>query len=150
MPFYRLKKKTETPPNIVDIAAGSDDFDLLVRALDAAGLTQTVREAGDITVFAPTDAAFAALPDGTVDTLLQPENRDQLTAILTYHVVPAAVPSSDLAGQTVSVLTVNGERLTIDGRDGVTVNDANVVTPDIEASNGIIHVVDTVILPPSD
>ena len=134
--------------DIVDTAVASDDFETLVAAVQAAGLVETLKGEGPFTVFAPTDEAFAALPEGTVETLLQPENRDQLTAILTYHVVPAAVPSSDLAGQTVSVTTVNGARLTVDGRDGVMVNDATVVTPDIEASNGIIHVVDTVILPP--
>ena len=134
--------------DIVDTAVAADGFETLVAAVQAAGLVETLKGDGPFTVFAPTDEAFAALPEGTVETLLMPENRDQLVAILTYHVVPAAVPSSELAGETVSATTVNGARLTIDGRDGVMVNDATVVTPDIAASNGIIHVVDSVILPP--
>lgn len=136
--------------DIVDTAVAAGSFETLVAAVQAAGLVETLKGEGPFTVFAPTDDAFAALPDGTLDTLLLPENRDQLTAILTYHVVPAAIPASELAGQTVSVLTVNGERLTVDGRDGVMVNDATVVEADIMTSNGIIHVVDSVILPPAD
>lgn len=135
--------------DIVDTAVAADDFTTLVAAVQAAGLVETLKGPGPFTVFAPTDAAFAALPDGTLDSLLLPENRDTLTAILTLHVVPAEVPSSELAGQTVSVLTVNGERLTVDGRDGVKVNDAMVITPDVEASNGVIHVIDAVLLPAS-
>jgi len=134
--------------DIVDTAVGAGSFQTLVAAVEAAGLVDTLKGDGPFTVFAPTDEAFAALPDGTVETLLEPENRDQLTAILTYHVVPDRVMSEALAGQTVTVLTVNGERLTVDGRDGVKVNDATVVQADIEASNGVIHVVDSVILPP--
>jgi len=134
--------------DIVDTAVGAGSFKTLVAAVEAAGLVDTLKGDGPFTVFAPTDEAFAALPDGTVETLLEPENRDQLTAILTYHVVPDRVMSEALAGQTVTVLTVNGERLTVDGRDGVKVNDATVVQADIEASNGVIHVVDSVILPP--
>jgi uncharacterized surface protein with fasciclin (FAS1) repeats len=136
--------------DIVDTAVAAGSFETLVAAVQAAGLVETLKGDGPFTVFAPTDAAFAALPDGTLDSLLLPENSDQLTAILTYHVVPASVPASDLAGQTVSVLTVNGERLTVDGRDGVKVNDAMVTDADIMTSNGIIHVVDSVILPPAE
>ncbi len=136
--------------DIVDVAAGNDAFSTLVAAVTEAGLVDTLKGSGPFTVFAPTNEAFEKLPAGTVETLLQPENRDQLVAILTYHVVPARVPSSDLAGQTVAARTVQGGQLTIDGRDGVLVNDATVTQADIEASNGIIHVVDTVILPPSE
>ncbi len=134
--------------DIVDTAVAAGSFTTLVTAVQAAGLVETLKGDGPFTVFAPTDAAFAALPAGTVETLLLPENRDKLTAILTYHVVPARVPASDLAGQTVSVRTVNGKTLTVDGRNGVKVNDAMVTQADIATSNGIIHVVDAVILPP--
>jgi uncharacterized surface protein with fasciclin (FAS1) repeats len=134
-------------PDIVDIAASNDDFSTLVAAVSAAGLVETLKGDGPFTVFAPTNAAFAALPAGTVDNLLLPENRDQLTAILTYHVVPGNVTSDQLAGQRLTVATVNGETVHIDGTDGVTVNDANVITADIEASNGVIHVIDSVLLP---
>lgn len=133
--------------DIVDTAVGAGSFETLVAAVTAAGLVDTLKGAGPFTVFAPTDDAFAALPDGTVETLLMPENKDQLIAILTYHVVPAKVMSSDLAGQTVSAKTVNGGELIVDGRDGVKVNDAEVVQADIMATNGVIHVVDKVILP---
>ncbi|WP_116132679.1 fasciclin domain-containing protein [Tropicimonas sp. IMCC34043] len=134
--------------DIVDTAVGAGNFETLVAAVTAAGLVDTLKGPGPFTVFAPTDAAFAKLPKGTVETLLMPENKDKLTAILTYHVVPAKVMSSELAGQTVSVATVNGGKLIVDGRKGVKVNDAEVVQADIEASNGVIHVVDAVILPP--
>jgi len=133
--------------DIVDTAVAADDFTTLVAAVQAAGLVETLKGDGPFTVFAPTDAAFAALPDGTVDGLLLPENLETLTAILTYHVVPSAVMSSELAGETVTVLTVNGESLTVDGRDGVTVNGANVISADIETSNGVIHVIDAVLMP---
>lgn len=133
--------------DIVDVAAGAGSFTTLVAAVEAAGLVDTLKGDGPFTVFAPTDEAFAALPEGTVEGLLQPENRETLTSILTYHVVPAAVPASDLVGQTVAVRTVNGTRLTVDGRDGVSVDGATVTQPDIEASNGIIHVIDQVLIP---
>ncbi|MEM9435381.1 MAG: fasciclin domain-containing protein [Pseudomonadota bacterium] len=134
-------------PDIVDIAAGNDDFSTLVAAVTAAGLVDTLKSDGPFTVFAPTNAAFDALPDGTVASLLEPENKDQLVKILTYHVVPGAVTSDQLAGQRLSVATVQGQNVHIDGRDGVTVDGANVVTADIIASNGVIHVIDSVILP---
>ena len=133
--------------DIVDTAVEAGSFNTLVAAVQAAGLVETLKGDGPFTVFAPTDEAFAALPEGTVETLLKPENRDQLVAILTYHVVPAKVVSGDLAGQTVSAKTVNGEKLMVDGRKGVMVNDAEVVSADIMTSNGVIHVVDKVILP---
>ncbi|WP_343080714.1 fasciclin domain-containing protein [Ostreiculturibacter nitratireducens] len=134
-------------PDIVDIASSNDDFSTLVAALQAADLVDTLKGDGPFTVFAPTNAAFAALPAGTVETLLEPENKDQLTAILTYHVVPGAVTSDQLAGKRMNVATVQGQTVHIDGRRGVKVNDANVTTADIMASNGVIHVIDKVILP---
>ena len=133
--------------NIVETAIGAGSFTTLVAAVEAAGLVETMTGEGPFTVFAPTDDAFAALPAGTVESLLLPENRDQLVSILTYHVVPGAVMSTDLTnGMTAT--TVQGGDLTIDLTDGVKVNGATVTAADIEASNGVIHVVDTVILPP--
>jgi uncharacterized surface protein with fasciclin (FAS1) repeats len=137
----------ESEPDIVDIAASNGNFNTLVAAVTAAGLVETLKGEGPFTVFAPTDAAFAALPAGTVDSLLLPENKDQLVAILTYHVVPGAVTSDQLAGQRLSVATVNGANVHIDGRNGVKVEDSNVTTADIIASNGVIHVIDAVLLP---
>jgi uncharacterized surface protein with fasciclin (FAS1) repeats len=120
-----------------------------VAAVTAAGLVDTLNSQGPFTVFAPTNAAFTALPAGTVDTLLLPENIEQLKAVLTYHVVPGKIMSSALAGTTTTTATVNGATVTVDGTAGVKVNGANVVTADIEASNGVIHVIDAVILPPA-
>ncbi|MEM8581235.1 MAG: fasciclin domain-containing protein, partial [Pseudomonadota bacterium] len=112
------------------------------------GLVETLKSEGPFTVFAPTDEAFAALPAGTVEDLLKPENIEQLTAILTYHVVPAKVMSGDLSNNMMAG-TVQGTDITIMTEGGVTVNGANVVSADIEASNGVIHVIDAVILPSS-
>lgn len=137
----------ESEPDIVDIAASNGNFNTLVAAVTAAGLVDTLKSEGPFTVFAPTDAAFAKLPAGTVDSLLLPENKDQLVAILTYHVVPGAVTSDQLASQRLSVATVNGADVHIDGRNGVKVEDSNVTTADIIASNGVIHVIDSVLLP---
>jgi uncharacterized surface protein with fasciclin (FAS1) repeats len=137
----------DTGNDIVSIASGNDDFSTLVAAVSAAGLVETLQGPGPFTVFAPTNEAFAALPAGTVDSLLLPENRDQLVSILTYHVVPGAVTSDQLAGQRLNVTTVQGQTVHVDGRNGVRVNDANVVTADIAASNGVIHVIDSVLLP---
>ncbi|HMA77927.1 MAG TPA: fasciclin domain-containing protein [Candidatus Paceibacterota bacterium] len=139
-----------TQPNIVETAVAADDFTTLVTAVTAAELAEVLSGPGPFTVFAPTDAAFAALPEGTVETLLQPDSQADLAGILTYHVVPGAVSASDLAdGMTVE--TVNGDTITFGvSADGVTVNDANVVTADIEASNGIIHVIDTVLIPAAE
>jgi uncharacterized surface protein with fasciclin (FAS1) repeats len=132
--------------DIVDTAKDAGNFSTLLAAAEAAGLVETLKGDGPFTVFAPTDDAFAALPEGTVDTLLMPENKDQLTSILTYHVVPGKVMSGDLSdGMTAE--TVQGTEVTIGTEGGVTVNDANVVTADIEASNGVIHVIDGVIMP---
>ncbi|MBS9716061.1 fasciclin domain-containing protein [Pseudohalocynthiibacter aestuariivivens] len=133
--------------DIVDIAASNDDFSTLVAAVQAAGLVDTLKSDGPFTVFAPTNEAFAALPAGTVDTLLKPENRDQLVSILTYHVVPGAVTSDQLAGNKLDVATVQGQTVHINATHGVKVNNANVTAADIMATNGVIHVVDTVLLP---
>ncbi len=132
--------------DIVDTAIEAEGFSTLVAAVQAAGLVDTLKGDGPFTVFAPTDAAFAALPEGTVETLLMPENIDQLTAILTYHVVPGKVMSTDLSDDMMAT-TVQGSDIMIDLDNGVMVNNATVVSADIEASNGVIHVIDTVILP---
>ncbi|WP_171089786.1 MULTISPECIES: fasciclin domain-containing protein [unclassified Ruegeria] len=133
--------------DIVDTAVAAGSFNTLVAAVQAAGLVDTLKGDGPFTVFAPTDEAFAALPEGTVESLLLPENKEQLVSILTYHVVPAKVMSGDIAGKRAKVLTVQGDRLSVNAKNGVKVNDAKVVQADIEASNGVIHVVDAVILP---
>jgi uncharacterized surface protein with fasciclin (FAS1) repeats len=134
-------------PDIVDIAASNDQFSTLVAAVQAAGLVETLKSDGPFTVFAPTNAAFAALPKGTVESLLLPENRDRLVSVLTYHVVPGAVTSANLIGQRLDVETVQGQTVHIDGTDGVRVNRATVTQPDILASNGVIHRIDRVLLP---
>lgn len=138
---------TASEPDIVDVASGNPEFSTLVAAVQAAGLVETLKGTGPYTVFAPTNAAFAALPSGTVESLLKPENKDTLAAILTYHVIPGEVSSDQLAGKRLDVATVNGKTVHVDGRRGVKVNKANVVTADIKASNGIIHVIDRVLLP---
>lgn len=137
--------------DIVDTAVGAGSFTTLVAAVQAAGLEETLRGAGPYTVFAPTDAAFAALPAGTVEDLLKPENKAKLTSILTYHVLPGEVMSSAIAGQTVEPATVEGAKLkAVGGADGtVMINDAKVVTADVDASNGVIHVIDKVLMPPA-
>jgi len=133
--------------SIVATAAGNEDFSTLVAAVKAAGLVETLSGEGPYTVFAPTNEAFAALPAGTVENLLKPENKAQLVEILTYHVVPAKVMAKDVkAGEAP---TVNGKPLQVSTQDGVQVNGAKVVATDIVCSNGVIHVVDQVILPPS-
>lgn len=134
--------------DIVDTAVGAGSFTTLVAAVQAAGLVDTLKGDGPFTVFAPTDEAFAALPEGTVESLLLPENKDQLVAVLTYHVVPGKVMSTDLVDD-MEAPTVNGETVTIDLDNGVMVEAATVTSADIETSNGVIHVIDTVILPGS-
>lgn len=134
--------------DIVDTAVEAGSFGTLVAAVQAAGLVDTLKGEGPFTVFAPTDDAFAALPDGTVESLLLPENKDQLTAILTYHVVAGKVMSGDLSDGMMAP-TVQGGEVTIKTEGGVMVNDANVTAADIEASNGVIHVIDKVIMPAS-
>lgn len=133
--------------DIVDTAVAAGNFNTLAAALTAAGLVETLKGEGPFTVFAPTDAAFAALPAGTVEDLLKPENKDKLVAILTYHVVPGKVMSTDLT-EGMKAKTVNGAEVTITLDGGPKVNGAVISTPDVAASNGVIHVIDSVILPP--
>ena len=134
--------------DIVDTAVAAGSFNTLVAAVKAAGLVDTLKGEGPFTVFAPTDEAFAALPAGTVESLLLPENKDTLIAILTYHVVPAKVKAKDVASGEAP--TVNGQTATIEVSDsGVTIEGANVIKTDVWASNGVIHVIDKVILPSS-
>jgi uncharacterized surface protein with fasciclin (FAS1) repeats len=137
----------EMKQDIVDTAVGAGSFTTLAAALEAADLIDTLKGDGPFTVFAPTDDAFAALPDGTVESLLKPENKDKLIAVLTYHVVPGNVTAADVV-KLDSAKTVNGESVTIMASDaGVKIDDANVIKADIAASNGVIHVIDAVILP---
>jgi uncharacterized surface protein with fasciclin (FAS1) repeats len=131
---------------IVEVAAGNEDFSTLVAAIEAADLVETLNGEGPFTVFAPTNEAFDALPEGVLDALLLEENQDTLVSILTYHVVPGEVFSTDITDGDVA--TVEGQTITLSTADGVTVNGANVVTADVEASNGVIHVIDAVLLPP--
>lgn len=133
--------------DIVDTAVGAGTFTTLVAAVQAAGLVDTLKGPGPFTVFAPTDAAFAALPAGTVEDLLKPENKDKLTAILTYHVVPGKVMSTDLS-EGLKAATVQGGEVTITLEGGAKVNGATISTADIAATNGVIHVIDAVIMPP--
>lgn len=133
--------------DIVETAINAGSFGTLVAAVDAAGLVETLQSPGPFTVLAPTDDAFAALPEGLVDCLLLEENVDALTAILTYHVISGAVMSGDLADGDVP--TVQGENVTVDLTDGVKFNNATVVQADVTASNGVIHAIDAVIVPPS-
>lgn len=134
--------------DLVDTAVKAGQFNTLVAAVEAAGLVDTLKGEGPFTVFAPTDEAFAALPEGTVEELLKPENKDKLTAILTYHVVPGKVMANDVAGAETMAASVQGQELKINGSDGVMINDAMVTAADIGASNGVIHVIDKVLLPP--
>jgi len=147
-PALAHHKRSKAQADLVDTAAKSKVHKTLVAAVQAAGLEETLRGEGPFTVFAPTDDAFAALPEGTVENLLKPENKDQLAAVLTYHVLAGKTLSTDLAGATLSVPTVNGAEVNVDGTEGVKVNNATVVKADIKTSNGIIHVIDTVLLPP--
>ncbi|TQO20692.1 putative surface protein with fasciclin (FAS1) repeats [Rhodoglobus vestalii] len=133
-------------PNIVETAVSAGDFTTLVAAVKAAGLVDTLSGPGPFTVFAPTDAAFAKLPEGTVESLLA--DIPKLTAILTYHVVSGSVHAADLPG-TPSATTVQGTDVTFDTSSGVKVNDATVTQADIATSNGVIHVIDTVLIPAS-
>ncbi len=133
--------------DIVDTAVSAGQFKTLAAALKAAGLIDTLKGPGPFTVFAPTDAAFAALPAGTVESLLKPENHEKLVAILTYHVVPGRVTAAQVAGMDAAT-TVQGGEIAIQASGGaVTVNDAHVVSADVTASNGVIHVIDKVLMP---
>ena len=132
--------------DIVGVASSAGTFNTLVAAVKAAGLVETLQGAGPFTVFAPTDEAFAKLPAGTVESLLKPENKEKLASILTYHVIPGKVMASDV--KTMQAATVNGQKLAIEANgNGVTVNGAKVLKTDIPATNGVIHVIDTVVLP---
>ena len=133
---------------IVEVAVGNPDFSTLVAALKAAGLVETLSGAGPFTVFAPTNAAFAKLPAGTVESLLKPENKAKLTSILTYHVVAGKVLAKDVVTLKTAT-TVQGGAVAIDASKGVKVNDATVTATDIMGSNGVIHVIDTVLMPPA-
>jgi uncharacterized surface protein with fasciclin (FAS1) repeats len=133
--------------DIIDTAVGAGSFKTLAAALTAAGLVDTLKGPGPFTVFAPTDAAFAKLPAGTVENLLKPENKAQLTSILTFHVLPGKVPASAVVGKVLAPKTVNGKTLNVNGMNGVKVNNATVTQADVMASNGVIHVIDTVLLP---
>jgi len=138
-----------TEDTIVDVAAGNESFSTLVQAIEAAELTDTLSADGPYTVFAPTNEAFEALPEGTLEQLLQPENQETLTQILTYHVLPQAVPAAEVVSGDVE--TVAGSPLTVnvdDATGNVSVNEATVVQADVQASNGVIHAIDQVLLPP--
>ena len=135
--------------DIVDTAVKAGSFNTLVAAVKAAGLVETLKGAGPFTVFAPTDEAFAKLPKGTVEDLLKPDNKAKLTSILTYHVVPGKIMSKDIAGKALKAKSVQGAEISVDATKGVMVDTAKVVTADIETSNGVIHVIDTVIIPPA-
>ena len=139
--------------NIVEVAQGAGSFNTLLAAAEAAGLAGALAEGNNLTVFAPTDEAFAALPEGTVENLLKPENKDQLVAILSYHVLPRELASNMLPGRTIHVKTIKqgGDRLlaVTKANGAVTVDEATVVSADIRADNGIIHVIDKVMLPSS-
>lgn len=141
-----MAKAGEKPGDIVAVASGAGSFNTLVAAVKAAGLVETLQGKGPFTVFAPTDKAFAKLPAGTLESLLKPENKEKLVAILTYHVVPGKVMAADV--KTMKAKTVNGAILGIRVEDSaVTVDNAKVVKTDVAASNGVIHVIDTVVLP---
>ena len=135
--------------DIIDTAVSAGSFKTLVAAVTAAGLVDTLKSAGPFTVFAPSDEAFAKLPAGVVGDLVKPENKAKLTAILTLHVMAGKVMAADVSGKKLTPASVNGEALHVDGTHGVTINGAKVVTPDIACTNGVIHVIDTVLLPKS-
>ena len=141
--------KSKHSQDIVATAAAAGGFDTLLTAAKAAGLVGALKSEGPITLFAPSDEAFAALPEGTVESLLQPENKEQLKSILLYHVVAGAIPAKDVPAAA-TVESLQGQKVKVTSSDrGVTINQANVVKADIKASNGIIHVIDQVILPPA-
>ncbi len=142
--FTSLPAKAQ---DIGDTAVAAGNFSTLVAAVQAAGLVDVLKSEGPFTVFAPTDEAFAALPEGTVEKLLRPENRDQLVSVRTYHVVPGKIMSTEIACQSTEVESVQGSALSVDVTDGVRVDNANVVAIDIETDNGVIHIIDQVVMP---
>lgn len=144
---YDAAVASDAEMDIVDTAISAGEFNTLATALTAANLVDTLKGEGPFTVFAPTDEAFAKLPAGTIENLLKPENVDQLAAILTYHVLPGTVEAKDVVSLT-EAETVNGQSINISVSDAnVSINDASVIATDIMASNGVIHVIDSVILP---
>ena len=144
--FLGVAQAEPKAKDIVAVASGAGSFNTLVAAVKAAGLVETLQGTGPFTVFAPTDEAFAKLPKGTVESLLKPENKEKLVAILTYHVVAGKVMAADV--KTMKAKTVNGKSLDVKVADGaVTVDNAKVIKTDVAASNGVIHVIDTVVLP---
>lgn len=146
LPLVQAADKAAPAGDILVVASGAGSFNTLVAAVKAAGLVETLQGKGPFTVFAPTDEAFAKLPEGTVESLLKPENKEKLVAILTYHVVAGKVMAADV--KTMKVKTVNGKELDVKVADGVvTVDNAKVIKTDVAASNGVIHVIDTVVLP---
>ncbi len=138
---------SEATHDIVDTAVSAGSFNTLVAAVKAAGLVETLKSAGPFTVFAPTDDAFKKLPAGTVETLLKPENKSKLVSILTYHVLSGKVTSTDIAGKTMKAKSVEGSEISVDATNGVKVDAATVLTADIMCTNGVIHVIDAVIMP---
>jgi uncharacterized surface protein with fasciclin (FAS1) repeats len=139
-----------TNGNIVETAKAAGQFTILSRALEASGWDASLKTAETITILAPTDEAFQRLPEGALDELMKPENRERLIAVLAYHMVPADAPSSALVGTQGEIPTVNGAPLTVDGTgDSVRINGATVVNADVRASNGVIHAIDTVLMPPT-
>lgn len=134
--------------NIVELAVGTESLSTLVTAVKAAGLVETLSSEGPFTVFAPTNEAFESLPAGVLEDLLKPENKDKLISVLTYHVIGASVMSGDLK-DGMSATTVQGEEVTVDLTNGVKISGAEVISADIKASNGVVHVINQVILPPS-
>jgi uncharacterized surface protein with fasciclin (FAS1) repeats len=150
MPIAMTSTRVIAADDIVDTAVKAGTFTTLVAAVKAAGLVETLKGPGPFTVFAPNDAAFAKLPKATLDDLLKPENKAKLTAILTYHVVNGKVGSKEVMGKMTKVKSLGGGELSVDGKKDVMVNTAKVVKADIEASNGVIHVIDTVLIPPTN
>jgi uncharacterized surface protein with fasciclin (FAS1) repeats len=154
LPLDSVASQTTAPAQrttgtVLEVATNAGQFTTLLAAIKAAGLNETLSGAGPFTVFAPTDAAFGKLPAGTVEELLMPENKAKLAAILTYHVVPGRVSSADLGTMTATPATVQGGTLAIDASSGIKVGGAVVSSPDVSASNGTIHVIDTVLMPPA-
>ncbi|MDX1585314.1 MAG: fasciclin domain-containing protein [Balneolaceae bacterium] len=147
--FTSTAKSQDTSSDIVDLAVQTESLSTLVQAVKAADLVETLKGEGPYTVFAPTNEAFSKLPEGTLESLLKPENKDKLVQILTYHVVPGNVMSTDLEdGMTAS--TAEGSEIEVSLGETVKINNATVVNADIEASNGVVHVIDTVIMPPKE
>lgn len=143
-----MSKSAGTAGTIVEVAGDNPDFSTLVAAVKAAGLVDALTSKGPFTVFAPTNAAFAALPAGTLDDLLKPQNKARLTSILSYHVIGSKIESSALAGKSMtSPATLQGGTIAVNGTKGVKVNDATVVAADVKASNGVIHAIDKVLMP---